>query len=413
MMERNHGVAIVGGGIAASEAAVALRRNGYDAPIRLICEERHAPYQRPPLSKAYLLGKATADSLYLRPQAAYDKAGVELILGTRAEGIDRASKTVLLRGDRSVAYDTLILATGGKARNANWLFAAGHKPIGNLHTIRTIDDVDRVKGQFRAGAQAVIIGGGYIGLEVAAAAVTLGLRVSVLERLPRVLARVTAPEVSSFYEGVHQQAGVDVRTDVEVSGFELADGSEIRAVHRADGETIPADLVIVGVGMVPNTELATGAGLAVGDGILVDQDARTSDADILAIGDCSNQPCAPDGRRVRLESQPSALEQARVAAATICGKEPRGAAIPWFWSDQYDLKLQIAGLSSEYDRTVVRGSMNERRFSVFYLRQHRVIAADVVNCPADFAAAKMLIARCAEVDPGRLSNISFPLAALV
>ena len=405
---------IVGAGVAGAEAVIALRRQGFAGEITMIGEERHAPYQRPPLSKSYLSGEASTESLYVKPKHEYQKAGIDVMLGVRAARIDRTSKQVVLSDGREVKYDTLILALGGRARNLDSLPPGRHGSIHNLYTIRTIDDVDRLKNEFRAATRIVIVGGGYIGLEVAAVAVKLGLRVLVLERLSRVLARVTAPQVSAFYEGIHREAGVEVRTEAEILGFDFdASSKVIRAVNCGDGEAIPADLVIAGIGMTPNAELASAAGLAVGDGILTDASARTSDDSIFAIGDCSNHPCAPDGQCVRLESQPSALDQARTATAAICGKEPRNPAVPWFWSDQYDVKLQIAGLSKGYDRVVLRGSPEARRFSVLYLKQARVIAADAVNCPQDFGAARNLILRRTEVDLDRLADTRFPLAGLV
>ena len=404
----NPGLVIVGAGIAASELAFALRRNGFAAPVTLIGEEAHPPYQRPPLSKAYLRGELRRDALYARPPAAYDKAAVTVASRVRADAIDRAARQVILSDGRRVPYATLVLAVGGRPRPLPGLDGSG---IRNLHAVRTIDEAEHLRAQLVRGARLVIIGAGYLGLEFASVAVKLGLRVCVVEYMPRALARVTSEPVSAFFEQVHRQNGVELRTGVSVAGFDVDPRQQsIRSVQCAGGAEIPADVVIASVGMVPNVELAAAAGLAVGDGIEVDADGRTSDPDIFAIGDCCNAPSRLDGRRMRLESQPNAIEQARVAAATICGQAPPRAGVPWFWSDQYDLKLQIAGISRGHDRAVLRGSMDARRFSLLYLKDHRVIAADTVNSPADFNGARLLIAQGHEVDEAHVADPSLPLA---
>ena len=403
-----HGAVIVGGGVAASEAAFAMRRNGFAGPLSIVTEEAHWPYQRPPLSKAYLAGEVGLGALYTRPAAAYEKAGITVASSTRVEAIDRTGKQVALSDRRVLRYDKLLLAVGGRARALNDAPA----DVGNLHAIRTIADVDRLRPQLVPGARMVIIGGGYLGLEFASVGIKLGLKVCVLESMPRVLARVAAPQVSSFFEQVHRQSGVDVRTGVQVSGFETETGGRrIRSVVCADGEALRADVVVAGVGMVPNTELAQAAGVVVADGIVVDAASRTSDADIFAIGDCANAPL-PGGERARLESVPNALDQARIAAAAICAKDLPRRNVPWFWSDQYDLKLQIAGMSRGHDATLVRGSIAARRFSVLYLKGGRLIAADTVNWPADFAAARALISQERVVDMERIADGSVALSAL-
>ena len=265
-----------------------------------------------------------------------------------------------------------------------------------------------------AGTRLVIVGGGYIGLEVAAVAVKAGLKVVVLEAASRVLARVTEPRVSSFYEQVHRAAGVDLRTGVEVDGFTLdASRRRVTEVHCNDGERVPADLVIAGIGLVPNTELAAEAGLAVDDGILVDAFARTSDPAVVAAGDCTRFESPLYGRTIRLESVPNALEQARAAAASACGIERRHDSVPWFWSDQYDLKLKMAGLSQGHDRFVLRGSIEGRSFSAFYLKGDRVLAVDTVNRIPEFMLAKRLVAERIVVDAERLADDSVPLKTLL
>ncbi|MBD8561842.1 FAD-dependent oxidoreductase [Pseudomonas fluorescens] len=413
-MSENETVIIVGAGHAAAELATGLRDNGWQGHIILMGEEPYLPYQRPPLSKTYLLGEITVESLYLKPQVTYDKAGVECILGVRVESIDRQQKVLSLSDGRRLEYTKLVLATGGRPRKLVLPSADAAEQMQNFHYLRTIDDVNRIRLQMAQGMRIVIIGGGYVGLEVASIAIKRGLQVTVLEALPRVLARVTAPEISAFYEQVHRQAGVDVRTSVVIEGFEFdASADAVSAVLCAGAERIPADLVVVGVGLVPNTELAQACGLAVDNGVLVDEFARTSDPDIVAAGDCTNHPNRVFGRRLRLESVPNAVEQARSAAATLCGKERPYDGVPWFWSDQYDLKLKMVGLSQGYDQLVMRGSPESRAFAAFYLKDGRMLAADTVNRPQDFMLAKRFVAERIVVDPFSLMDESVPLKSLL
>lgn len=404
---------IVGAGQGGCELALALRQQGCTGSIVLFGDESHFPYQRPPLSKACLKGELQETSLRLRQPAAYERAGVELVLDTRVARIDRQSKTVVLANGAERPYAKLGLTTGGRPRRLAIPDAERAERAGNFCYLRTIDDVRNIRAHFVPGRHLVVVGGGYIGLEVAASAVARNLSVTVLEALPRVLARVMAPEVSSFYERVHREAGVDLRTAVEVRGFEFGPGDEtITAVRCSDGSAIAADLVIAGIGLVPNTELAQQAGLAVDNGIVVDEYARTSDPDIVAAGDCANFPEAISGRRVRLESVPNAIEQARSAAASLLGGQRPHAAVPWFWSDQYDLKLQIAGLSSGYDQVVLRGSTGGRSFAAFYLQQQRLIACDAVNRPQEFMMTKRLLASRSHVDAALLADESVPLKSI-
>lgn len=403
------GVVVVGAGQAAGELAVALRTEGYSGRILVIGDEPSLPYQRPPLSKAYLSGKVDVQGLLVRPSAAYERANVEFLLRSRVERIDRVPRQVCLDDGRRIGYERLALATGGSARR----LAIPGSDLGRIHYLRTFTDVDKLREQLSPGRRLVIVGGGYVGLEVAAVAVRAGLQVTVLESAPRVLARVTAPEVSSFYEALHRDNGVEILTGVEVEAFGAGECPvHVGEVLCKDGLRIPADLVIVGVGLVPNTELAEAAGLAVDNGILIDEHGRTSDPDIVALGDCANHRCAFYGRRIRLESVPSAIEQARTAAATLCGKDKRAESLPWFWSDQYDLKLQMAGLAQGYERMVLRGSFALSSFAAFYLKGECVIAADVVARPADFMAAKRLIAERIQVSDAALADDAVPLKEL-
>ncbi|MGF6855091.1 NAD(P)/FAD-dependent oxidoreductase [Paraburkholderia sp. CI3] len=405
---------IVGAGHAAGECATAIREQGWTGRIVMVGEEPHLPYQRPPLSKAFLSGESTAEQLYLKPLSTYDKARVEFIPNTRAQHIDRDAKRVTLSNGSEISYTKLVLATGGRPRRLALPGIEATEKLQNFHYLRTLDHVARIRNQFHAGSRLVIIGGGYIGLEVAAVAVKRGLRVTVLEALPRVLARVTAPELSRFYEEVHREAGVDIRTNAIVSGFELdASGDAVAAVCCADGTRVAADLVIVGVGLEPATELAQAAGLAVDNGIMVDEHTRTSDPDIFAVGDCTNHPNPSLGRRLRLESVPNALEQARTAAASLCGKERVYNSVPWFWSDQYDLKLKMVGLSLGYDEFVLRGDPKARSFSAFYLKDGVMLAADTVSRVPEFVLAKRFVAEKIPVRAADLANESIPLKSLL
>lgn len=404
---------VIGAGQAGAEVALASRQLGWSGPIEMIGDERHLPYHRPPLSKAFLSGSATSESLTMRPQAAYDKAGVKLRLGLDAVTIDRIKKSVQLSDGSILRYEKLALCTGGRPR----AFTVPGLPIGhkspNVHVLRTQADADAIRSGLIESTRLVIIGGGYVGLEVAASARKLGARVTVLEAQTRVLARVAGPVLSAFYESVHRQAGVDLRTGVTVDRIECTDDGRVSAVICAGGERVVLDQLVVGVGMVPNVELADVAGLAVDRGILVDEFSVTSDPDIVAAGDCTSHDHALYGRRIRLESVPNALEQARAAASTVCGKPKANHSVPWFWSDQYDLKLQMVGLSEAFDQCVLRGLPDSRQFIAFYLKDGVVIAADAVNRPADFMVAKRLVSSAVVVDVDLLADEAAPLKSLL
>jgi 3-phenylpropionate/trans-cinnamate dioxygenase ferredoxin reductase subunit len=380
---------------------------GHRGPVRILTQEPTYPYARPPLSKAYLSGTATVEDLYIRPPTTYAQQHLDIRLGTQVTALDRQRRYVRVRSGQDVAYDRLVLATGGRART---LPLPGAESAANVHTLRGLADIDGMRRQFVPGARLVVVGGGYVGLEVAAVARKAGLQVTVLEAAPRVLARVTAPVVSGFYERIHAEQGVDVRTGCCVSSLEYRPDGRAIGVTLADGRHVAADLVVVGIGLVPNTELAEDAGLPVDDGILVDEYCRTADPRVLAIGDCTRHPCAQHGGFRRLESVPNATEQARVAAAVLSGAPRAYDAVPWFWSDQYDVKLQTVGLSAGHDEVVVRGNTDAgRSFTVFYLKDGEVRAADVVNGPRDFVVAKKLVATRARVSSDRLRDQTTPL----
>ncbi len=390
MSDPNELLLVLGAGNAGAELALQARQHGWAGPIHLVGDEPHLPYHRPPLSKAYLSGQADAASLEIRQQAAFDKAQVTVQLGVHAKTIHTGDRVVALSDGTQLAYAKLALCTGGRARP---LTCAGldNGTAPNLHYLRTRADADHLRDSVRAGTRVAIVGGGYVGLEVAASATKLGAHVVLLESQPRVLARVTAEPLSRFYEDVHRQAGVDIRTHASVANVELGEGGRICALTCQDGERIAVDLVVAGVGMLPNAELAEAAGLAVDGGIVVDAYSQTSDPHIVAAGDCTTSFSTLYGRSVRLESVPNALEQARAAALNLCAKPKANESVPWFWSDQYDLKLQMVGLSQGFDSIVLRGSMAARSFVAFYFQGDRLIAADAVNRPADFMIAKRLV----------------------
>lgn len=403
---------IIGAGHAGGELAIALRNEGWEGRILLLGEEAHLPYHRPPLSKAYLAGSVEKSSLSIRPQMAYDKANVEFIGSVRVSRIDRANQRLELADGSQLAYDKLAIATGGRPRPLSVPNAAVAERCANFHYLRTLDDVEQIRAQLAPGKRLAIVGGGYIGLEVAASAIAQGLQVTVLEALPRVLQRVTAAELSAYYERKHREAGVDIRTGVQVADLEVT-GDTVTAVLCADGSRLAADLVVVGIGLLANTELAAEAGLQVDNGILVDEHAQTSDPHIYAAGDCTNHPNALLGRRLRLESVPNALEQSRVAAANMAGKAKTYASVPWFWSDQYELKLKMVGLAEGFERLVLRGDPATDSFSAFYLKGDKVLAADTVNRPQDFIAAKRLVAEGIAVTAEQLADDGRPLKELL
>jgi 3-phenylpropionate/trans-cinnamate dioxygenase ferredoxin reductase subunit len=403
----NNGTVIIGAGQAGCDLATALRQHGYAGRIVLIGDEQVPPYRRPPLSKTYLSGDIGEEALYIKPRAAYAKQDIDLRTGVRVVSIDRDAHSVTVEDGEVITYDKLALTTGGRPRRLP--LAGADKP--NVHYVRTLEDINRLREQFGPGRRLVIIGGGYIGLEAAAAGIKKQLDVTLVEALPRLLARVTGPEVSQYYDGVHRRHGVDIRLGAAVEALEGE--QQVEFVVLRDGTRLPADLVIVGIGLVPNTELAEQAGLEVDNGVIVDLHAQTGDPDIVAAGDCTNHDNGFLGRRVRLESVPNASEQARVAAASICGQRLPHAGVPWFWSDQYDLKLQMVGLSQGHDRVVIRGSMEADSFAAFYLKDGVVIAVDAVNRPQEFMLGKKMVAARLKADPAVLADESVVLKSLV
>lgn len=399
-------VVIAGAGHAAGQAAVTLRQKKFDGEILMIGEEPYYPYQRPPLSKKFLAGELPADRLHLKPDNFYAEAKIDVRLKTRVEAIDRDDKIVRLSSGDTVNYDTLILATGAVVRR----LALPGTDLPGVHYLRNIRDVDRMREDMAPGRRMVVIGAGYIGLEVAAVACHLGLDVTVVEMESRVMSRVVSAQVSDFYEREHLRHGVKLRLSTGVSGF--SGGSRVTSVNLHNADPLAADMVLIGIGIEPNVGLASAADLEVSNGIVVDDRCRSSDPDIYAIGDCTFHPNAIFGRSVRLESVHNALEQARTAAQNICGEEVRYCDVPWFWSDQYDIKLQIAGLSQGHDQTVLRGKPASRSFSCLYLKNGVLIAVDAINCPKDFMQAKPLIAARASIPVEALANADIALKDL-
>lgn len=395
-------VVIAGAGHAAGQAIASLKQHKFAGQIVLVGDESYLPYQRPPLSKKFLAGDLPAQRLYVKPESFYDDPQIELRLETSVESIDRAGKVLKTTGG-DIAYDQLILAPGSRVRRLDLDGA----DLDGVHYLRGIDDVTAIREDLARHRHAVVIGAGYIGLEVAAVLRQSGLAVTVVEMADRVMSRVVSAEISDFYQIEHVSQGVKLRLSTGIAA--LRGETHVTGVETADGELIEADFVVVGVGILPNVELAAEAGLAVDDGILVDEHCRTDDPAIYAIGDCTAHPNAIYGRRIRLESVHNALEQAKTAADNICGIDSVYAEVPWFWSDQFDLKLQIAGLSSGYDDVVIRGNPADRSFACLYLRDGKLIAADAVNSPRDYLQSKALIASQRAVDVDQLANTEIAL----
>ena len=391
-------IVVVGAGHCAGQLVARLKTEGHEGAIVVIGEESYPPYQRPPLSKAYLAGDEGQDRVLLRPAEFYADKGIDLRLSTRVEAIDRERATLALSDGGVESYDRLVLTTGTRPRHLNVPGA----DLGGVHYLRTLADVDAILAELTEASNLVVVGGGYIGLEVAATANKRGANVTVLETEPRLLSRVVAPETADFFARKHAEAGVRVVTGAWASAFE-GEG-RVREVRLDSGDAVVADLVVIGIGVVPNDELASAAGLAVNDGVVVDDRGATEDAIIYAAGDCTRHPSALYGRELRLESVHNAMTQARVVAANLAGKEAHYNEAPWFWSDQFAFKLQIVGLSDGYDSTVVRGDLENGPFTLFYLSGRRVIAADTVNDMKTHLACRKLVGAGAEMDSAVLAD---------
>jgi len=397
-------VVIVGAGHAGGTLAALLRQYGHAGPVTLVGEEPIPPYQRPPLSKAWLKGEADAESLALKPLEFYAENRIDFRPSVRAERIDRQRKVLALSDGTELAYDFLVLATGARPIR---LPIPGADLEGILE-LRTAADAEALKGALGPGRTMAVVGGGYIGLEAAASARALGAEAVVLEREPRILARVAGEVLSSFFRTLHEGHGVRFLTGASVTGFR-GEGGKVTGVELADGRVIACDLALVGVGAVPNQELAQDAGLAVNRGVVVDLEARTSDPSIFAIGDVTLRPMPIYGRDFRMESVPNALEQAKQAACAITGRPAPAGETPWQWSDQYDIKLQIAGYNFDSDQTLVRGDPASGRFAIFHLQGDKVQAVEAINSPPEFMMGRQLIGSRRPVDKQRLADPSISM----
>lgn len=398
-------IVVIGAGQAGSSLVAKLRKDGFDGDITLIGAEDVLPYQRPPLSKAYLLGEMELERLFLRPASFYADNNITLKLGQRVTGIDTAAKTVSL-GDEVVGYDQLALTTGSDPRR---LPTAIGGDLEGVHVVRGLGDVDAMAPQVREGARALIVGGGYIGLEAAAVCAKRGVKVTLVEMADRILQRVAAPETSDYFRALHSGHGVDIREATGLERLEGEGGKVTRAV-LSGGEVLEVDFVVVGVGITPSTQLAELAGLDLDNGIKVDAQGRTSDASIWAAGDCASFPYR--GRRIRLESVPNAIDQAEVVAQNMLGAATDYVAQPWFWSDQYDVKLQIAGLNTGYDTVVTRQGAGLQR-SFWYYADGQLVAVDAMNDPRAYMVAKRLIDMGKTADKGVVADPAADLKSLL
>jgi 3-phenylpropionate/trans-cinnamate dioxygenase ferredoxin reductase subunit len=396
---------IIGAGQGAGQAAASFRQEGYEGEVIVLGDEAFPPYQRPPLSKAYLSGELPIEKVYVRAEKFYADKNITMRTNTRVTSIDPDGHTVTTEAGDTIGYEKLMIATGSRPRILN----IEGSDLAGIHYLRTIADVDGIRDAMGDVKNIVIVGGGYIGLEVASVAVKSGKNVSVLEMEERILQRVTTPEMSEYYHNLHESRGLNILTKTTVSGF-AGENDKVTQVLCGD-QAIEADLVIVGIGIIPNIELAQDAGLACENGITVDDHCQTSNPDIYAIGDCTNHPNPLLNRRLRLESVPNAMEQARVAVTNMLGGNKVYAAVPWFWSDQYELKLQMVGFSADGDTQVVRGDKAANEFAVFYLKDGKVVAADAVNAPREFMVAKQLYG--VDVDPADLENPETDLKTLI
>lgn len=398
---------IVGASHAGAQLATAVRKEGWSGRILVIGEEPLLPYHRPPLSKALLTGEKETSQLEILKAQVYEKAEVEFKLGVRVTGLNAKQKQLCLDNGEILSYSKLALCTGARVRKLELPGAQ----LNGVHYLRTLADAQAIQQDVKAGGKAVIVGGGYIGLETAASLRKLGMEVTVLEMMSRVLERVTAPELSAYYTALHQRHGVNIIPNAQA--LELKGADKVQHVICNNNRILPADLVIIGIGVVPNTELAVEAGLKVENGIIVDEFAQTSDPDIVAAGDVTYHPNALLGYSLRLESVPNAMEQAKTAAASICGQQKAYRALPWFWSDQYNAKLQIAGMNRGYERVVLRGKPENDQFVAWYLKGNAILAADCINSPKEFMIAKRIIAEKQGLSDTVLADPSVDLAALL
>jgi len=394
-------VVIIGAGHAGGMAAISLRQRKYQGSITLVGEERFFPYQRPALSKGFLSGELGEKTLYLKSEDYFEKKKINVLRNSKVIAIDRSQKTLLLENQKQLGYKQLIIATGSVV---NKLRITNREDV---YYLRTIGDSLRIRKKLKNHKKITIIGAGYIGLEIASIAVKKNLEVKIVELENRVMGRVVSSEVSDFFQKKHQAEGVEFKFNSSITGIE-PQGQQKR-ILCSDGSSFNTDFVVVGVGIQPNIELAESSGLRCNNGILVNDHGQTSDASVFAVGDCSNQPNKLFKKRLRLESVSNAVEQARSVAASIAGIQTGDQEVPWFWSDQYNLKLQIAGISQDHDHRVVRGCPEEEKFAVFYEKEKRIIAVDAINSPKEFMIGKKWIAMQAEIPFELIRNMDIDL----
>lgn len=405
-MQDRYDVAIVGGGHAGAQAAIVLRQAKFEGSIAIFGDEIYPPYERPPLSKEYLSGEKTFERIMLRPENFWAERDIDLVLGSRVARVDAANRKIMLANDSEVGFGKLIWAAGGSPR----MLPCEGAEAPNVFAVRRRKDVDAIMDMLDSVNNVVVVGGGYIGLEAAAVFGKLGKKVTVLEALDRVLSRVAGETLSRFFEGYHRSKGVDVRVDTKLSHFVTDESGKAIAVELEGGERVPADLVIVGIGIIPDVGPLLSAGATGGNGVDVDEHCRTSLPGIYAVGDCAvHGNKYADGTHIRLESVQNANDQAKTAAMDIAGKAAPYDAVPWFWSNQYDLRLQTVGLSTGFDREVVRGDPDSASFSVVYLRGGKVIALDCVNSTKDYVQGRKMVVEGLTPDLDELADSSKPL----
>jgi 3-phenylpropionate/trans-cinnamate dioxygenase ferredoxin reductase subunit len=408
-MAEHYDILIVGGGHSGAQAATALRQRKFGGTIAIVCEEPEPPYERPPLSKEYLSGEKAFERILIQPASSWAERKISLLLGRRVVAIEPSAHLVTLADGDMIGYGALIWAAGGHPRR---LSCSGHDLAG-VHAIRTRADVDRLMQELETIESVAVIGGGYIGLEAGSVLVTRGKKVTVLEALDRVLARVAGEALSRFYEAEHRAHGVDIRLGTTVERIEEK-GGRASGVRLKDGSVVPAGIVIVGIGIVPAVAPLLAAGAEGGDGVAVDEHCRTSLPEIYAIGDCAlHSNYFAEGLPIRLESVQNANDMAATVARILTGEAKPYRAVPWFWSNQYDLRLQTVGMSLGHDRTILRGEPASRSFSVIYLKHGRVVALDCVNAIRDYVQGRALVVNGASPDLARLADTEVPLKNLV
>ena len=400
-------IVVIGSGQAAIQTVMSLKRNEFTGSIKVIGEEDHLPYQRPPLSKDFLLEEYKPERVSLKKKEFYEENGVDLILGKRAESIDTILKEITLSDENKIRYDQLVIATGSRVRKLN---VPGSDKKG-IYYLRDLDDANALKQKLKKNKKMVIVGAGYIGLEVASVAASLGVEVTVIEMANRVMNRTVDPIISSYYQKLHESHGVKIHLDNGLKAFE--GGDSVNAVLCSDGLMLEADLVVIGAGVLPNQEIAIEAGLECNNGIMVNEFGETSTAHVYACGDCTNHPNKGLNTRLRLESVHNAMEQSKTVANTIMGNKEPYDQVPWFWSDQYDHKLQLVGISGDHDEVVMRGLESEQKFLLFYLKNSELIAVNAINSSKEFLICRKLVANKVKISSDVIKDQSVNLNDLL